>query len=99
MPLWQSRGKFSDPDARRSCGSKLYLLVLPPTRCALCLGPGRRGQDCGAGSGAADPLWLRPEQRRVASYADRVVVLTDGQVAADRRVSGEDEVIGLMREL
>ena len=36
---------------------------------------------------------------RVASYADRVVVLADGAVAADRVVSGEDEVIGLMREL
>ncbi len=34
---------------------------------------------------------------RVASYADRVVVLADGQVAADRVVSGEDEVIELMR--
>jgi putative ABC transport system ATP-binding protein len=36
---------------------------------------------------------------RVASYANRVVVLADGRVAADRRVSGEDEVIELMREL
>ncbi len=36
---------------------------------------------------------------RVASYADRVIVLADGKVAADRRVSGEDEVIALMREL
>ena len=36
---------------------------------------------------------------RVASYADRVIVLADGKVAADRRVSGEDEVIGLMREI
>ena len=36
---------------------------------------------------------------RVASYADRVVVLADGAVAADRVVSGEDEVIALMREL
>jgi putative ABC transport system ATP-binding protein len=34
---------------------------------------------------------------RVASYADRVVVLADGQITADRRVSGEDDVIGLMR--
>ncbi len=34
---------------------------------------------------------------RVASYADRVVVLADGKVAADRVVSGEDEVIELMR--
>jgi ABC-type lipoprotein export system ATPase subunit len=36
---------------------------------------------------------------RVASYADRVIVLADGKVAADRRVSGEDEVIALMREI
>jgi putative ABC transport system ATP-binding protein len=36
---------------------------------------------------------------RVASYADRVIVLADGRVAADERVSGEDEVIRLMREL
>ncbi|MGI8727750.1 MAG: ABC transporter ATP-binding protein [Solirubrobacterales bacterium] len=36
---------------------------------------------------------------RVASYANRVVVLTDGKVSADREVSGEDEVIELMREL
>ena len=34
---------------------------------------------------------------RVASYANRVVLLVDGQVSADRRVSGEDEVIELMR--
>ncbi len=34
---------------------------------------------------------------RVASYADRVVVLADGQITADQKVSGEDEVIGLMR--
>jgi len=36
---------------------------------------------------------------KVAAYADRVIVLADGQVAADRRVSGEDDVIGLMRDL
>ncbi len=36
---------------------------------------------------------------RVASYADRVVVLADGEIANDRKVSGEDEVIALMREL
>ena len=36
---------------------------------------------------------------RVASYADRVVVLADGAVAADKVVAGEDEVIALMREL
>jgi putative ABC transport system ATP-binding protein len=36
---------------------------------------------------------------KVAAYADRVIVLADGQVAADRKVAGEDDVIGLMREL
>ncbi|HKJ36368.1 MAG TPA: ABC transporter ATP-binding protein [Solirubrobacterales bacterium] len=36
---------------------------------------------------------------RVASYANRVIVLADGRIAADQRVSGEDEVIRLMREL
>jgi putative ABC transport system ATP-binding protein len=36
---------------------------------------------------------------RVASYADRVIVLADGRVAADEPVSGEDDVIRLMREL
>ncbi|MGI8728107.1 MAG: ABC transporter ATP-binding protein [Solirubrobacterales bacterium] len=35
---------------------------------------------------------------RVAAYANRVVVLTDGKVSADREISGEDEVIELMRE-
>ena len=36
---------------------------------------------------------------RVASYADRVIVLADGQVAADERATGEDDVIRLMRGL
>jgi putative ABC transport system ATP-binding protein len=36
---------------------------------------------------------------KVAAYADRVIVLADGQVAADRRVEGEDDVIDLMRDL
>ena len=36
---------------------------------------------------------------KVAARADRVVVLADGQVAADRRVTGEDEVIDLMRDV
>ena len=36
---------------------------------------------------------------KVAAYADRVIVLADGQVAADQKVEGEDDVIGLMREL
>jgi putative ABC transport system ATP-binding protein len=36
---------------------------------------------------------------RVASFADRVLVLTDGMISADREVSGEDEVIALMRGL
>jgi putative ABC transport system ATP-binding protein len=36
---------------------------------------------------------------RVASYANRVIVLADGRVGADERVSGEDDVIRLMREL
>jgi putative ABC transport system ATP-binding protein len=35
----------------------------------------------------------------VAAYADRVIVLADGQVAADREVEGADDVIGLMRDL
>ena len=30
---------------------------------------------------------------KVAAVADRVIVLADGQVAADRRCEGEDEVI------
>src|SRR4051794_9866935 len=33
---------------------------------------------------------------KVAAFADRVIVLADGQVAADRKVEGEDDVIGLM---
>ncbi len=36
---------------------------------------------------------------KVAAYADRVVVLADGQVAADERVSGEERVIELMRDV
>ena len=36
---------------------------------------------------------------KVAAVADRVIVLADGRVAADRRVSGEDDVIALMRDL
>ena len=36
---------------------------------------------------------------KVAAYADRVIVLADGQVAADRKVEGEDTVIALMRDL
>ena len=36
---------------------------------------------------------------KVAAYADRVIVLADGQVAADQKVEGEDDVIGLMRDL
>ena len=34
---------------------------------------------------------------RVASYADRVVLLVDGKVAQDARVTGEDQVLELMR--
>jgi len=34
---------------------------------------------------------------RVASYADRVVLLVDGRVATDTRVEGEDQVLELMR--
>jgi putative ABC transport system ATP-binding protein len=36
---------------------------------------------------------------KVAGHANRVVVLADGRVAADREVSGEDDVIALMRDL
>jgi len=36
---------------------------------------------------------------KVAAFADRLIVLADGQVVADRMVSGEDEVIALMRDL
>jgi len=35
---------------------------------------------------------------KVAARADRVVVLADGAVAADRRIASEDEVIELMRD-
>jgi putative ABC transport system ATP-binding protein len=34
---------------------------------------------------------------RVASYADRVVVLTDGQIAHDGKVGSPDEVLQLMQ--
>jgi putative ABC transport system ATP-binding protein len=34
---------------------------------------------------------------RVASYADRVVVLTDGQIVHDGRVGSPDEVLQLMQ--
>jgi putative ABC transport system ATP-binding protein len=36
---------------------------------------------------------------RVASYADRVVLLVDGKVAEDTRVQGEDQVLELMRSV
>jgi putative ABC transport system ATP-binding protein len=36
---------------------------------------------------------------RVASYADRVVLLVDGEVAQDETVSGEDQVLELMRSV
>jgi putative ABC transport system ATP-binding protein len=36
---------------------------------------------------------------RVASYANRVLVLADGQISDDREVAGEDEVIAMMRGL
>ena len=36
---------------------------------------------------------------RVASYADRVVMLTDGKVASDTTVEGADEVLQLMQTL
>ena len=35
---------------------------------------------------------------KVAAYADRVVVLADGEVVADERISGEERVIELMRD-
>ncbi len=35
---------------------------------------------------------------KVAAHAERVIVLADGQVAAESRVSGEGDVIELMRE-
>jgi len=34
---------------------------------------------------------------RVAAYADRVIVLADGRVTADREIASEDEVVELMR--
>jgi putative ABC transport system ATP-binding protein len=36
---------------------------------------------------------------KVAAYADRVILLADGQVSADRAVGSEDEVIDLMRDV
>jgi putative ABC transport system ATP-binding protein len=36
---------------------------------------------------------------KVAAYADRVIVLADGAVGADRRCNSEDEVIDLMRDV
>jgi len=36
---------------------------------------------------------------RVASYADRVVLLVDGKVATDTTVEGEDQVLELMRSV
>jgi putative ABC transport system ATP-binding protein len=36
---------------------------------------------------------------KVAAYADRVIVLADGAVVADRRCNSEDEVIDLMRDV
>jgi putative ABC transport system ATP-binding protein len=36
---------------------------------------------------------------RVASYADRVVVLADGQIVHDGRVSSADEVLSLMQSV
>ena len=36
---------------------------------------------------------------RVASYADRLVLLVDGKVAEDTPVQGEDQVLELMRSV
>ena len=36
---------------------------------------------------------------KVAAYADRVIVLADGAVAADEQVTGEDQVHELMRDV
>jgi putative ABC transport system ATP-binding protein len=36
---------------------------------------------------------------RVASYADRVLVLADGQIVQDRRVKSTDEVLDLMKAI
>jgi putative ABC transport system ATP-binding protein len=36
---------------------------------------------------------------KVAAHADRVLLLADGLVTADRRVSGEEDVVELMRDL
>jgi len=36
---------------------------------------------------------------KVAAYADRVLVLVDGAIAADRHVGSENEVMDLMRDL
>ena len=36
---------------------------------------------------------------KVAAFADRVVVLADGRIAADEKISGEEQVIELMRDV
>ncbi len=36
---------------------------------------------------------------KVAAYADRVVVLADGQIAADEKITGEEQVFELMRDV
>ncbi len=53
----------------------------------------------GAVDGFDQTVVMVTHDPRVASYANRVIVLADGSVAADQQVAGEDEVIRLMREL